>query len=127
YGSYGDMYGGDYGTMGMGMGMAGPTMEGRGLRYVAVRGIVPLREQIRKYMKAIHLRSFSQAASLYEIIDFELERKKMQPGDDPWGGDWQLVDIDIAKDILNDALSFDPDVVQGSITDSAITMPLPGR
>jgi hypothetical protein len=118
----------DYGMMG-GMGMGGsamPTMEGRGLRYVAVRGIIPLREQIRKYMKAIHV-GFAQASSLYEIIEFKLERQKMQPGDEPWSGAWEEVDINIAIDTLNEALSFDPEVVQGSITDSAVTMPLPGR
>lgn len=125
YGGYDGMYGEAYGEMGMG-GM-GTNMEGRGLRYVAVRGIVPLREQIRKFMKALHVRSFTQAATLYEIIEFELERKKMQPGDDPWAGDWEPVDIDIAKDILNESLSFDPEVVQTAITDTAITMPLPGR
>jgi hypothetical protein len=118
-----DMYSG--GGMGMG-GVATPTMEGRGLRYVAVRGIIPLREQIRKYMKSMHV-GFSQASNLYEIIEFELERKKMQPGDDPWGGAWEPVDINIAIDTLNEALSHDPEVVPGAITDSAVTMPLPGR
>jgi hypothetical protein len=120
-----EMYPG--GGMGMGMGgMAAPTMDGRGLRYVAVRGIIPLREQIRKYMKAIHV-GFSQASNLYEIIEFELQRKKIQPGDDPWGSAWEPVDINIAIDTLNEALQFDPEVVQTSITDSAVTMPLPGR
>ena len=125
YGSYGDY--GEEGYGSMGGGAMASNMEGQGLRYVAFRGVIPLRAQIRKFMKALGIRSFAQASAMYEIIDFELERKKMQPGDEPWAGEWEAVDIEVAIDVLNDALTFDPEVVPTAITDPVVTMPLPGR
>ncbi len=124
YGSYEGGYEDGESPYGYG-GMAASNANGRGLRYVAVRGIIPLREQLFKYKKAMHV-SFGQARQLYEVIDFELQRQKMQTEGDPWGGEWEETDIEIAKEVLLDAVSFDPEVVKAAVTDSAVTMPLPG-
>ncbi len=111
---------------GYGGGVAGGA-EGRGQRFVAVRGKFPLRDQIRKVKKAANV-SYFEAEQLFQIIDFELQRKKMQEGaDDPWGGDWEDVDIEVAKEVLTEAADFDAELLQGMVTDSAITMPLPMR
>ncbi len=111
---------------GYGGGVSGGA-EGRGQRFVAVRGKFPLRDQLRKIKKAANV-PFPDAEQLFQIIDFELQRKKMQEGaEDPWGGDWETVDIKVAKEVLTEAADFDAEVLKGMVTDSAITMPLPMR
>lgn len=114
-------------AIGGGRGYSRSGTAGRGERFVSVRGVVPLHEQLQKIKKASNV-SRSTAEALYEIIDFELQRKRMQPhADDPWSGDWEPVDVDFSKQVLLDAANFDPPVVEGIVTDSAITMPLPQR
>ncbi|MEZ6144365.1 MAG: hypothetical protein R3B91_02810 [Planctomycetaceae bacterium] len=104
---------------------AASTGEGRGQRYVAVRGVVPLHEQINKIKKASNV-GRATAEMLYELMNFELQRMKMLPeADDPWSGDWEPVDIEVSKEVLRDAAGFDAEVVEGIVTDSVITMPLP--
>lgn len=113
------------GLDGMAM-QTGPKKMGQGFHFASVRAVFPLREQIRKYAEAIHS-SYHEAARVFQIIDFELERQTRQPGDDPWSGPWQPVDIRVAKDVLEKAAGFEPDVVNSVVTDSVITMPLPMR
>ncbi|MGD9854453.1 MAG: hypothetical protein AB7U20_05815 [Planctomycetaceae bacterium] len=116
----------EYGFSG-GYGMGGMGGEARGVRFVAVRGVVPLRSQIKKYQKAANV-SFLEAEQLYQIIDFELQRKKMLEGaEDPWSGDWETVDIEVSKEVLREAADFAPEPLEGVVHDSTITMPLPAR
>lgn len=128
-GAYPGSYEGGYGGMGGGQ-------NGRGYRYVAMRGVFPLHNQLRKVADAMNL-SQNQVQSqlqnsrrgneLVDIIDFELQRQQAQPGPDPWSGPWEEVDIEAAVDVLEKAASFDPEVVEPRITDDVITMPLPQR
>ncbi|QDU11323.1 hypothetical protein V202x_47430 [Gimesia aquarii] len=117
------------GMMGMG-GMAGPAREGRGLRYVAVRGVFDLATQQDKLERSLG-DAFSlqnmQAGRILEFLDFELQRKKAIPGNDPWSGPWEKVDIETSIEVLKESADFDPPVVNTSITDRVFTMPLPSR
>ncbi|WP_437226927.1 hypothetical protein SH661x_000083 [Planctomicrobium sp. SH661] len=110
-------------------GMSGPevqTLKGEGYHFVSVRAVFPLREQITHYAEAIN-KSFHYAAATFDIRDFELERQTAQPGDDPWSGPWEPVDMKMAEDILSKADGFDAEVVNPMITNAVITMPLPMR
>jgi hypothetical protein len=125
---------GAYGEMGLGMsegygaGMgAGPSMEARGERFIAVRGIWPLREQLQKFQKALGLQNLNEARAALEITDFVLERQTAVPGSDPWAGPWEQVDISRAQEVLDEAYNYDIDPVDPRLTDVVITMPLPYR
>lgn len=119
------------GMMGMEMGgMAGPVREGRGLRFVAVRGVFDLATQQDKLERSLG-DAFSiqnmQAGRIFDFLDFELQRKKAIPGNDPWSGPWEKVDIETSIEVLKESADFDPPVVNTSITDRVFTMPLPSR
>lgn len=115
-------YGGMEGMMG-----GGPSLESRGERFVAVRGIWPLREQLQKFQKALGLQSLNEARAALEIADFVLERQTALPGPDPWAGPWEQVDITRAQEVLEEAYNYDVDPVDPRLTDVVITMPLPYR
>lgn len=123
------------GAMMMGMGgmeggMAGPTQEGRGLRFVAVRGVFDLATQQDKLERAMgegFTMQNMQLSNLLEFLDFELQRKKAVAGADPWAGEWEDVDIETSIEILKESADFDPEVVNMGITDRVFTMPLPSR
>lgn len=131
----GDIAGGlpeDPAMMGMegGMGMAGPAREGRGLRFIAVRGVFDLATQQDKLERSLgdaYSLQNMQTGKILEFLDFELERKKAVSGNDPWAGPWEKVDIQVAIDTLNESSDFDPEVVNTGITDRVFTMPLPSR
>jgi hypothetical protein len=101
-------------------------LNGRGYHFVSVRAVFPLREQIMKYAEAIH-KSYHVAATSFDIRNFELERQVAQPGDDPWTGPWEQVDLQVAGDILDKTAGFDAEVVNSIITNAVVTMPLPMR
>jgi len=115
---------------GMMGGMAGPVREGRGLRFIAVRGVFDLATQQDKLERSLG-DAFSiqnmQSGKILDFLDFELERKKAIPGDDKWAGNWEKVDIETSIEILKESADFDPPVVNTSITDRVFTMPLPSR
>ncbi|WP_299462283.1 hypothetical protein [uncultured Gimesia sp.] len=115
---------------GMMGGMAGPVREGRGLRFIAVRGVFDLATQQDKLERSLG-DAFSmqnmQSGKILDFLDFELERKKAIPGDDQWAGKWEKVDIETSIEILKESADFDPPVVNTSITDRVFTMPLPSR
>ncbi|GIX04752.1 MAG: hypothetical protein KatS3mg114_0621 [Planctomycetaceae bacterium] len=119
-----DPYGGMYGSYG---GYGGGGMECRGERFIAVRGIWPLREQLLRLQKALSLENLQEARAVLEIYDFVLERQTAQPGPDPWKGPWVAVDISRAAEVLDEAYDYDFDPVDPRLTDVAITMPLPYR
>lgn len=111
-------------------GMAGPTREGRGLRFVAVRGVFDLATQQDKLERSLgDAFSFQnmQTGKILEFLDFQLQRKKAIPGNDPWAGEWQDVDIETSIEVLKESADFDPEVVISGITDRVFTMPLPSR
>ncbi len=109
-------------------GMAGnqPTVNARGVRFVAVRGVFPLKDQVEEFAKAIQLET-SQAAELVEFLDFELQRQVALPGNpDRWSGKWEPVDLQAALDVI-DRVDFDTELVDTAFTDAVFTMPLPRR
>jgi hypothetical protein len=118
----------EFGGMGMGGFGAFGGSEGRGLRYVAVRGAFPLRDQLEEIKKASNLNTLYEAEQFFHIIDFELQRKRLlADAEDPWSGEWQKVDIEVAKKILLEAGGFEPEMHEGIVTDAGMTMPLPQR
>ena len=111
-----------------GSGMAGnqPTVNARGVRFAAVRGVFPLKDQVEDFAKAIQLET-SQAAELVEFLDFELQRQVALSGNpDPWSGKWEPVDLQAALDVI-DRVDFDTELVDTAFTDAVFTMPLPRR
>ena len=109
------------------VGMAGSTgMEARGKRFVAVRAIVPIKEQIERVMKALNL-SYAEASAMVEYTDFVLERQTAIAGPDPWAGKWETVSLDTALEVLRESADFDPDPVPSDLQDAVFTMPLPYR
>lgn len=115
------MSSGEYG----GMGPAGG-MTAKGKRYVAVRGIVPLKEQIERAMKALNM-TYADASAAIEYIDFTLQRQTAVAGPDPWSGEWETVDNEYAVQILRESADYDPDPVPADLQDAVFTMALPYR
>ena len=75
----------------------------------------------------MNLDSLEAAVEELQIQSFELQRQTAVAGDDPWSGSWVPVDIEVAKQVLSNADSFDLEVVSTALTDPVITMPLPKR
>ncbi|HUQ72902.1 MAG TPA: hypothetical protein VM165_25460, partial [Planctomycetaceae bacterium] len=113
---------GEYGMMG-----GAAAMSSRGERFVAVRGIWPIWQQMEKFQRALNLQSTSDARNYLQLLDFVLERQTAVAGSDPWTGPWDVVDKQRALDVLGEAYDFAIDPVDPQITDVTITMPLPAR
>ena len=113
-----------YGSGG-GMG-GGGHVASRGVRYVAVRGVFPLRQQVEKYQAALKVTA-ADAGLMFELLDFVLERQAAIAGPKPWDGKWETVNVGSALEVLNEAADFELDPVQTGVTDAVITMSLPHR
>lgn len=99
----------------------------RGVRYVAVRAVFPLEQQLKRYQNALKVTS-AEASAMFELLDFVLERQVAMAGSDPWkDAKWEEVNIESALDVLREASDFELDPVQTGVTDSVITMSLPHR
>lgn len=109
-----------------GGGGGGGQVAARGVRYVAVRGVFPLRQQVEKYQRALNATA-ADAGLMFELLDFVLERQAAVAGPNPWSGKWEAVNVDTALEVLNEASDFELDPVQTGVTDSVITMSLPHR
>lgn len=101
-------------------------VEGRGRRFVAVRGVIPVRRQLEAIAKALH-EPTAKVSDRLQYVDFQIQRQAAVGGKNPWGGAWEDVDIQVALDILNESLDFDEDFVDSNITDAVFTSPLPMR
>ncbi|MEX0726763.1 MAG: hypothetical protein WD065_10870 [Planctomycetaceae bacterium] len=108
-----------------GMSTLGSSGKGRGVRFVAVRGVFPIMAQRTKIADATN-QAVNPQTELLEFIDFTLERQTAVLGEEGWGP-WEPINIQRAKDVLAEASDFDPDVVDSGITDNVFTMPLPAR
>ncbi len=108
--------------------MASSGIEARGKRFIAVRAIVPIKEQIERVMKALNL-SYAEASSMVAYTDFVLQRQTAVPGPNPWPSDdkWETVNIETALEVLAESADFDPDPVPSDLQDAVFTMPLPYR
>ncbi len=110
-----------YGAGGVGSGMTA-----RGKRYVAIRAVVPIKEQIERAMRALNM-SYADASAAIEYTDFTLERQTAVAGSDPWSGEWEVVKKEYAIEVLQECADFDPDPVPADLQDAVFTMPLPLR
>lgn len=106
------------------MGMGG--QDARGYRFVSIRGIVPLYRQIERVALALNI-SHRQASALVDYWDFRLERRSRPTGDNVAWSKWEQVDIRTAEDIMQQAAGWDPELIELSLTDPVLTMPLPTR
>ena len=104
---------------------SGPTINARGTRFVAIRSVFPLGDQLDELVKAMH-ENKQKAAELIEFMDFEVERQVAQPGDKPWSGKWEKVDFQATLELL-ERVDFDTELVDLAYTDAVFTMPLPRR
>lgn len=112
--------------MGMGMGMASG-LESRGERFISVRGVWPLWQQMEKMQRALNLQTTNDARNFLQLLDFVLERQTAVAGTDPWAGEWEQVDIQRALEVLDQAYDYAIDDLSPEIIDTVITMPLPAR
>lgn len=112
-------------TTGMGTempGQSGPTIKSLGLRFIAIRSVFPLGDQLDELVKAMH-ENKQKAAELIDFMDFEVERQVALPGDKPWSGKWEKVDLQATLDLL-ERVDYDTEVVDLAYTDAVFTMPL---
>lgn len=117
-----EMDGGEYDLYGGG---ATSNRRGRGYPFVSVRGVYPFKNQIYEFKEATH-QTFSNAARDFQIIDFELQRQELAIGSSEWS-DWEQVDINVLRDVIDSTAGMEPDVVNTAVTDAVITCPLPMR
>ena len=103
---------------------------GRGYRFVAVRGIFPLRDQVSELARAMGLpTSQKELQGLVQFRDFKLERqtKIERQGTDAWSP-WEPVDRDAVMQLLeNDVNGYAPETVLYGLIDGHICMPYPDR
>ena len=107
-------------------GQSAPTVNARGNRFVSVRAVFPLGDQLEELVKTMHENKLKLAESAINFVDFEVERQVAQAGDKSWSGPWEKVDLQATLDLL-DRIEFDADIVDPAYTDNVFTMPLPHR
>ncbi|MBC8115046.1 MAG: hypothetical protein H7062_11745, partial [Candidatus Saccharimonas sp.] len=96
HGSSGGAHGASmYGEGMPGMGGAPSGVAARGVRYVAVRGVFPLQQQMARYANALNVMP-SEASNLFELLDFVLERQAAVAGSNPWDSKWETVNVESA-------------------------------
>jgi hypothetical protein len=101
-------------------------VDGKGVRYVSFRGMIPFRRQLEAVAKAYSSPTVTPSIELRVVLnDFELQRQTMLPNL-TWS-DWETVDTQIAKDMLYESGDIDLEVVDAGVTDPTVTMPLPRR
>jgi len=98
----------------------------QGYNFVSIRGLVMLKNQAEQFQRALNLDTLSEALERLEIIDFELERQTAVAGANPWGGAWQKINLQAARDIVL-SVEWEADVVSSDLTDQVVSMPLPRR
>jgi hypothetical protein len=123
--SYQKMIGSGVGGSGSGGGQSGPTINSRGTRFIAIRSVFPLGEQLDEFVRAMH-ETKQRAAELVDFMDFEVQRQVALPGNQPWSGEWEKVDFQATLDLL-ERVDYDTEVVDIAWTDAVFTMPLPRR
>jgi hypothetical protein len=116
------------GGEGMGdMGGGGQMLEADGRRAVAVRGIFPIREQMRAYEKALHLPDGLSPLDYVRVYDFVLERAVSTDNGKTFGKGAAVDTKSNVEYLQKDVADFDPDIVAQGVTHYIITSPLPQR
>ncbi|MFO1023177.1 MAG: hypothetical protein U0903_21175 [Planctomycetales bacterium] len=106
--------------------------DGRGYRFAAVRGVFPLHQQLLSFVRA-HLADTELGATLtnpplFNPFEFQVERQEAVPGDDPWSGKWERLDLDNSIKLLKDEVSgLEPEAIDQKYIDYTIAMPVPSR
>jgi len=114
------------GYPGGGGGGANVVREAQPYKFASVRAVFPLKEQIRRFQEATNSTTMEMASLLFEVIDFNLERQEQFGAGDHWT-EWESVDTQAAIDVLGQALDHEAEIVQGTVTNNVMTMPLPTR
>lgn len=115
------LLGGEYGAS------AKVSLNGEGKRYAAVRGVLDWERLRMNFAKALNV-PLEQADRIEpELLEFEIRRQEAVSMDSPWDGDWVVLDIQHSIDVIESAVDIEADPVDVSVTDTAITSPLPWR
>lgn len=102
--------------------------EMEGMRFIAVRGVFPIRNQQLELLKAMKSKQMAQKVQMDTLFSHAiLERKTAIPGKDPWSGTWERVSDEFHKDIIDHSIGFEPERVNQLIISGDFTMPLPKR
>ncbi|MBI5757369.1 MAG: hypothetical protein HZA46_02480 [Planctomycetales bacterium] len=113
------------GDMSLG-GSSTPVGEGRGIRFVAVRGVFPYEKQLKKLADALHLDFDHQAVDYLEFADFVIERQRAIAGPNPWDdAKWEPLLLESAMEVLMQSDGLALDVLDADYTSQIFTMPLP--
>ena len=110
----------------------GAQINARGVRFMAIRGVFPFRQQVDKVMKARNNPTMqdSEARRLVNFANFVIQRQKAKPGRNPWSDkdeDWTTLDQKVALDVLAETINYAEDVVDPTSRHFVITSPLPAR
>lgn len=102
--------------------------DGRGYRFAAVRGVFPLQQQLLSFVRAHLAESEAAAGPIFNPFEFQVERQEAIPGDDPWSGKWQRLDLENSIKLLKEEVSgLEPEAVDQKYIDYTIAMPVPLR
>lgn len=124
----GDALGGNSGIGGSGFAQAPANFKAEGHRVVTVRAIVDTYRQREQLARSLHLPfSHPLVSNSLKYLDYKIQRKVAVPGDEPWSGEWEDVDVQVAIDMIAKADGRDNEVVDREVTNVAMTMPLPPR
>ena len=104
------------------------TNNGRGYRFVAIRGVFPLREQGLALAVAMNKSYEKDVQDLVQVNDFQIERQTMVPGPDPWSGPWERLDREPTIEMFKSEIAgFAPEPVAEGVVDRTMCMPYPER
>ena len=104
---------------------------GRGYRFIAVRGIFPLRDQMAELARVMGLPSTQRGAARLRAESMTSSSSQTRigaSGADPWSGPWEPVDREPVVQLLeNDVNGYAPETVLDGLIDPHICMPYPER
>lgn len=111
--------GDDYGGGGTGV------VTAKGVRVIAVRGIIPIREQLHRFEEALNLpkgQFESNPRLVVHILGFKIDRQVSADGGKSWT-DWEKVDRERNLKNLTE-LNWETDVVKPGVVHPEVTSPL---
>ena len=106
------------------IGRSSRSITARGVRYVVLRGVIPMGSQRQAYAEAMETVDSKQ---LLAYSGFVLERQAAVSGVEPWAGSWELVNLESFAEVMEYAAGFDEELAPAVAIDPAVTMELPYR